>query len=421
MTLAWIDAGAGAAGDMLLAALWDAGADGREIRAAVRATVPADVAFRHETRDGFRVARAEVTADAGDAHAHRTWQDVRELLDRAPITEGIRERATAAFHVLVTAEAHLHGAHVDEVHLHEVGAHDAVADIVGVAAAVESLGLTRITTTTVAVGGPGPAGAAPVGTRHGQVPTPVPAVLAVAAERGVPVTAGRGTGESCTPTGMALLATLTDSWGGLPPLRVSAVGAGAGSRPTPGRFGALRVVVGAAVPEVGDTSTEVSLVTSTNVDDLDPRIWPRVLARLLAVGAVDAWLAPVVMKKGRPGHVLSVLSSPAVADAVRTVVLTETSAIGLRVHAVAKHALPRDETTVTVQGLQVRVKRAWLDGRIVNAQPEWEDVAVVAAETGVPAKEVLALASAAARQGPAGWAGQVPGAASTGGVPTVVP
>jgi len=398
VTLAWIDAGAGAAGDMILAALWDAGADEREIRAAVRAAVPADVAFRHEVRDGFRVARAEVAAAAADADAHRTWRDVRELLERAPLAPRIRDRALATFSLLVDAECTLHGATAsDEVHLHEVGAHDAVADVVGAAAAVESLGLTRLTATTVAVGGPGPAGAAAVATRHGEVPTPVPAVLAMAAARGVPVTSGRGTGESCTPTGMALLATLTDAWGGLPPMRVAAVGAGAGSRPTPGRFGALRVVVGAPVPEVGDTATEVCLVTSTNVDDLDPRVWPRVLARLLAVGADDAWLSPVVMKKGRPGHVLSVLSSPAVADAVRGVVLTETSAIGLRVHAVAKHALPRDETAVTVHGRRIRVKRAWLDGRVVNAQPEWEDVAAAAAETGVPAKEVLALASAAAR------------------------
>jgi hypothetical protein len=344
------------------------------------------------------VARAEVSADAGDSHAHRTWKDVRDLLARAPLADAVRDRAAGAFELLVAAEARLHGAHVDDVALHEVGAHDAIADVVGTAAAVESLGLTRITTTTVSVGGPGPAGPAVVATRHGEVPAPVPAVLAMAADRGVPVTAGRGTGESCTPTGMALLATLTDTWGGLPPLRVSAVGAGAGSRPTPGRFAAVRVVVGATVPEVGGSATEVCLVTSTNVDDLDPRVWPRVLARVLAVGADDAWLAPVVMKKGRPGQVLSVLSSPEVADAVRAVILTETSAIGLRVHAVAKHALPRDETTVTVHGHGVRVKRAWLDGRIVNAQPEWEDVAAAAADASLPAKEVLALASAAARR-----------------------
>ncbi len=403
MTLAWIDAGSGAAGDMLLAALWDAGADERAVRAAVRAVVPADVAFRHEVRDGFRVARAEVTADAADAGAHRTWQEIRDLLERAPLATPVRDRALAAFTLLVDAECTLHGAPVDEVHLHEVGAHDSIADIVGTAAAVESLGLTRVTTTTVAVGGPGADAAdaadaaAIVLTRHGEIPAPVPAVLAMAAARAVPITSGRSAGESCTPTGMALLATLTDTWGGLPPLRAAAVGAGSGSRPTPGRYGALRVVVGSPVPEVGDGATEVCLVTSTNVDDLDPRVWPRVLARLLEVGADDAWLAPVVMKKGRPGHVLSVLSSPAVADAVRGVVLTETSAIGLRVHAVAKHALPRDETEVTVHGHRVRVKRAWLAGRIVNAQPEWEDVAAAAAETGLPAKEVLALASAAAR------------------------
>ncbi|MFC3689759.1 nickel pincer cofactor biosynthesis protein LarC [Aquipuribacter hungaricus] len=397
MTTLWVDAGRGAAGDMLLAALWDAGADATVVRAAVRAVVPADVSFGHEVRDGFRVARAHVVADSEDAAAgpDRRWADIRRALATAPLAPRVRDRATAVFAALAQAEATIHGTEVDRVHFHEVGAHDSIADVVGVVAAVEQLGVTRVVCTPVGVGG-GEDAAGTLG--HGRVPAPVPAVLHLATAAGAPVLAGPGAGETCTPTGMALLVTLADAWGPLPPLRPAALGAGAGTRETPGRFGALRVVLGAPVGPVDGGGTDVALVTSTNVDDMDPRLWPRVLARLLEVGAQDAWLAPILMKKGRPAHTLHVLSDPEHAQAVRDVVVRETSAIGMRVQAVAKHALPRDEVEVVVDGDRVRVKRAWLDGRVVNAQPEWEDVAVAAARTGAPAKQVLARAAALAQQ-----------------------
>ncbi len=389
MTLAWIDAGRGAAGDMLLGALWDAGAARDAIRAAVRAVVPADVIFEHEVRDGFRVARVRVVVDATDRDTDRTWSAIRDMLVRSPLDAAVRERAIAAFELLARAEAAIHGEDIGNIHFHEVGGHDSIADIVGTAAAVVNLGIDRVVTTPVALGFAGSGGIAP---SHGPLPLPVPAVLEIARISEVPVISGDAVGEACTPTGIALLASLTDSWGALPLLRIGATGVGAGSRPTPGRFGALRVVIGAAVAAVGSSAPEIELVTSSNVDDLDPRLWPRVLAQLLAAGADDAWLTPMLMKKGRPAHTLSVLSTPEAADAIRRVILTETTAIGLRVHAVAKHALPRDEVVVDVAGQQVRVKRAYLDGRVVNAQPEWEDVASAAAALGLPAKQVLARA-----------------------------
>ncbi|WP_336921607.1 nickel pincer cofactor biosynthesis protein LarC [Aquipuribacter sp. SD81] len=405
MTTLWVDAGRGAAGDMLLAALWDAGADETAVRAAVRAVVPADVVFRHEVRDGFRVARAEVVPDADDARSgpDRRWADIKRALATAPLHGRVRDTATAVFAALAAAEAEIHGSDVDRVHFHEVGAHDSVGDVVGVCAALHALGVSRVVCTPVGVGGSSDAEDAAGTLGHGRVPAPVPAVLHLATAAGAPVLAGPGAGETCTPTGMALLATLADSWGPLPPLRPAALGAGAGTRETPGRFGALRVVLGAPVGPLGDTGVDVALVTSTNVDDLDPRLWPRVLACLLEAGASDAWLTPILMKKGRPAHTLHVLSDPERASAVRDVVARETSAIGMRVQAVAKHALPRDEVEVTVDAAdgtsdRVRVKRAWLDGRVVNVQPEWEDVAVAAARTGAPAKVVLARAAALAQE-----------------------
>ena len=203
----------------------------------------------------------------------------------------------------------------------------------------------------------------------------------------------------CTPTGAALLAATVGTWGPLPPMRVTATGLGAGSRDLEGVPNALRLVLGDAVgPEASGTAAGRELVVEANVDDLDPRLWPGLLQRLLAVGASDAWLTPILMKKGRPAHTLSVLTPAATAEAVRRVVFTESSSIGVREHAVGKHALDREVRTVAVDGVEVRVKVALLDGQVVNASPEYDDVAAAAARLGRPEKAVLAAASAAAQR-----------------------
>jgi uncharacterized protein (DUF111 family) len=210
------------------------------------------------------------------------------------------------------------------------------------------------------------------------------------------VQAGAVEQESCTPTGAALLAATVTSWGQLPPMRVGRTGYGAGGRDHPDVPNVLRVVLGepAAAPVAGGDA----LVLEANVDDLDPRLWPGVLSALLAAGASDAWLTPILMKKGRPAHTLSVLTSPGTADAVRQVVFTETSTIGLRESTVAKRALDRELRTVSVDGVEVRVKVALLGGEVVNVAPEYEDVAVAAAALGRPVKAVLAAAVAAAHE-----------------------
>jgi len=191
------------------------------------------------------------------------------------------------------------------------------------------------------------------------------------------------------------------SWGPMPAMRVTTVGTGAGGRDVEEVPNVLQLVVGTAADDVVAAPSPAvapgaALVIETNVDDLDPRLWPAVLTRLLAVGASDAWLTPILMKKGRPALTLSVLSDPTAAEAVRRVVFTETSSIGLREYRVDKHALARSSLTVHVEGLPVRVKIASLDGEVVNATPEYEDVAAAAATLGRPAKVVLAAASAAA-------------------------
>ncbi len=201
--------------------------------------------------------------------------------------------------------------------------------------------------------------------------------------------------ETCTPTGAALLASTAGSRGPLPPMRVTATGVGAGGRDPDEVPNVLRVVLGERA-SASSAALEQALVLEANVDDLDPRLWPGVLSALLAAGAADAWLTPILMKKGRPAHTLSVLTAPEHAEAVRRVVFHESSTIGLREHPVGKRALDRETRTVSVGGADVRVKVALLDGEVVNVSPEYEDVAAAAATLGRSVKAVLAAAVAAA-------------------------
>jgi hypothetical protein len=283
------------------------------------------------------------------------------------------------------------------VHFHEVGARDSIADVVGVCAALDNLGISRVVVGTIAVG------SGRTQTEHGDLPVPVPAVLDLT--RGWTIRSG-GAGELATPTGMALLTALALP-GELPEMTAIAVGVGAGSRDRANRANVVRVVLGKAVTVA---AAETAVVLECNIDDLDPRLWPGVLDELLARGASDAWLAPILMKKGRPAHTLHVLCPPDRAEAMREIVFTHSSTIGLRQYTTDKHVLPRATAEVRVRDVAVRIKVAYQGGRIVNAMPEFEDVAALALASGAEAVIVLAEATDAARR-----AGLVVGARWEGG------
>jgi uncharacterized protein (TIGR00299 family) protein len=388
--IGWLDCAAGASGDMLLGALVDAGVDVTVPQAAVDAVgvEPVRLSVSATTRAGLGATKVDVAVD--EHPSTRTWADVRALLEGADLADAVRRTALDVFSRLAAAEGAVHRVPPDEVHFHEVGALDAVADVVGVAAGLHALGLVELRAGTVSLGSGSTRGA------HGPLPVPAPAVLALL--QGVPVQAGPAPYELTTPTGAALLASTVTRWGPLPPMTVSRVGVGAGGRDPAEVANVVRLVLGtpAAVASERD-HPGTALLLETNVDDLDPRLWPAVLSRLLAVGASDAWLTPILMKKGRPAHTLSVLCPDEAADAVRREVFCETSTIGMRESRVAKRALQRTESIAVVDGQRIRVKLAWLDGRVVNTQPEWEDVAAAAAALGRPGKLVLQEAQAAAR------------------------
>jgi len=386
----WVDASSGASGDMLLGALHGAGVPLEVLQSAVDAIAPEPVTLTAEAvrRNGFAATRCHVTvADSAD---HRTWRDVRGLLEAAPLDPPVRDLAVAVFGRLADAESGVHGSDADDVHFHEVGALDAIADVVGACAGFVHLGATDVVVSPVAVG------SGHVRAAHGSLPVPPPAVAELL--RGVPSYAGPPGSpamELCTPTGAAILTTVATGWGPQPAMTTTAIGVGAGGRDPEGHTNVLRLLVGE--PTGSTSETAPPLLIETNVDDLDPRVWPAVIAALLEAGASDAWLTPILMKKGRPAHTLSVLVAADRAAGVRATIFRETSTIGLREQPLGKHALDREMAAVEIGGQRVAVKLARHDGVLVNVQPEYDDVARAAAALGRPVAAVLAQAVAAAQ------------------------
>ena len=389
MSVVWVDASSGASGDMLLGALVGAGVPLSVIASAVDAVAPEPVGLAASpvTRGALAATRCHV--EIADSVHHRTWTDVRALLTAAALDGAVRDLALRVFERLTEAEGAVHGISPEEVHFHEVGALDAIADVVGVCAGFVHLGAVEVVVSPVAVG------SGSIRAAHGTLPVPPPAVARLLT--GVPSFAGppgHPEMELCTPTGAALLAALATSWGDQPAMTTRAIGIGAGSRNPEDWSNTLRLLIGDRA--VGDDIAPTELVIEANIDDLEPRLIPGALDALLAAGANDAWVTPILMKKGRPAYTLHALTRPDAAEAVRRVFFRETSTIGVREHEVVKHALPREMLTVSVEGHPIAVKAARLDDEVVNLQPEWDDVARVAAALDRPAIDVLAEAKAAA-------------------------
>jgi uncharacterized protein (TIGR00299 family) protein len=379
---AWIDASAGIAGDMLLGALIDAGARLDEVQRAVDLVLPGAIGLSVEEvrRAGLRATKVHVTPLIDDP-PHRRWRDIRALLD-----ENGRTAAVAVFDRLAAAEARVHGIDPDDVHFHEVGALDSIADVVGVCAALEELNVGTVSAGEVALG------SGSVRAAHGRLPVPAPAVAELA--KGWRVR-GDGPGELATPTGMALIRALAGRCETLPPMTIGAVGVGAGTRDTPDRPNVVRVMLSA---ETGDAAGEEAVLLEANVDDLDPRLWPGIIGNLLGAGADDAWLVPILMKKGRPAHTLCVLAKPGKKDTLRDQIFRDTTTLGVREGPLRKTVLARTFTTIAVADRTISIKIGHAAGVIVQVMPEFEDVATLARATGTSERALLQAALAAAAQ-----------------------
>jgi len=382
--LAYLDCVGGLAGDMLLAALLDAGGDLVALR-----ELPAALGLGAVAIDVTRVLKEgvgalHVTVGEEDAPHERSWAEIRATLERAALPPGVRARSLAVFERLAEAEGTVHGVAAEDVHFHELGSADTLVDVCGTALLLEQLGIERVACS------PLPVARGFVRAVHGRLPLPAPATLELL--RGVPLVGVELEAELVTPTGAALAATLAESFGTMPPLTLAAVGTGAGTRDLPDRPNVVRVLVGQGAIQAGP---EVSLL-ETNLDDFNPELVPDAAARCLAAGALDVWTAPVQMKKGRPGIVLSALARPLDEAAVARAILEETTALGVRVARLRRYELEREWRTVALEGGSVRVKIGLLDGRVVNVAPEHDDCAALGSATGRSVQSVWAAALAAA-------------------------
>jgi uncharacterized protein (TIGR00299 family) protein len=386
--LAYLDCIGGAAGDMLLGALLDAGASS-ELLASVPERLGlegVEIRTRRVERHGVGALSVSVVHD--EHQPRRAWRDIRVLVDEADLPEPARAHARTAFERLAEVEARIHGVPADDVHFHELGDADALVDICGVPLLLHSLGVERV------VSSPLPLARGLTRAAHGVLPLPAPAALALL--RGAQVHGVEGSAELVTPTGAALVTTLAGTFGLLPECRVEQVGYGAGTADFADRPNLVRVVVAEEQPRAPGRA-EVVLV-ETNLDDLSPELVPYAAERCFEAGALDVWTVAATMKKGRPGVTLSALVRPGRELDVARAMLIETSAIGVRMARYDRIELEREQRLVRIEHGDVRVKVASLGGRVVNVAPEYEDCAALARASGEPLKAILAAAAAAAEE-----------------------
>jgi uncharacterized protein (TIGR00299 family) protein len=403
MSTAWFHCFAGTAGDMTMASLVNAGADPAAV-AHILGGLPLDgyaLGFEPVLRCGIAATQAHVAVlddhdhpdhpdhDHHDHHqaTHRPYRVIRDVLDAADLPSRVRDRAQRTFRLLAEVEGAMHRMPADEVEFHEVGAVDAIVDIVGVCAALEVLDIDRIVCSPITVG------MGTVHAAHGDLPNPAPAVVELLARRQVPSRGLADHRELATPTGVALMVALADEFGPMPRLAVTAVGYGAGTADIPGRPNVVQVVVGTETstdPHTPAPGQPVQLF-ETNVDDATGEVIAHTIAALLTAGAHDAWASPIVMKKGRPAYTVHALCDPAAAAAVSAVLLRETGSLGLRGSIIQRWPQHRDHLVVHVEGHAIRVKQS--NGR---AKVEHDDAAAAAAALGLPLREVLHRAAQAA-------------------------
>ena len=336
----------------------------------------------HHTHAAHETAHSHThDQDRAHHHVHRTLAEIGTLIDESALSPAAKARVTDLFRQLGAAEAAIHGTTLEKVHLHEVGALDSIIDIVGAVYALESLGVDRVVASPLNVG------SGSVRSAHGLYPVPAPATLRLL--QGAPIYSGPQQAEMVTPTGALLVRAYASEFGGIPAMKVSAIGYGAGSRDFPDTPNVLRVLIGEADPKAPSVSV---VVIEAEIDDMNPQIFGVVMDTLLAQGAVDVFYTPIQMKKNRPGILLTVIAPPDARERLTAAIFRETTTIGVRYREMARECLDREDVTVQTALGAVRVKVARREGRVLNASPEFEDCARIARERNVPVKEVHALA-----------------------------
>lgn len=366
---------------MVLGALVDAGLPLRDLTRGLAALPVTGYRLRATAvlRGAMHAAKVDVVIHKA-ARTPLSLRQIRRILSGSRLPGSVKDRAGQVFQRLAEAEGVAHGIGTDDVVFHEVGVLDSFVDVVGGLLGCHLLGVKSVTASPINLG------AGTIQSSHGILPVPGPAVAALA--KGVPVYSAGPARELTTPTGLALVRILTRDFAPLPPMRVTAVGYGAGTADPEGWPNVLRVFLGEVTPVSVHEQDRVAQI-ETNLDDMNPQAYDTVMDRLLAAGALDVTLAPVTMKRSRPGVVLTTLAAPEKADEVATVILRETTALGVRIQDVRRRLLPRRIEAVQLGGETVRVKVADLGKGEQKAAPEYQDCKRVAEQTGRPVREIM--------------------------------
>jgi uncharacterized protein (TIGR00299 family) protein len=378
MKTLYFDCFAGASGDMILGATVAAGVDPGYLREQL-SLLPVsgfNITFETVNRSGLSATYARV--ETAHEHKHRHLSDIKQIIDASALSDAVKQRAVQIFTRLAEAEARVHNEPVDHVHFHEVGAIDAIVDVVGAAICFDALQIDRFICSPIHVG------SGMVKMAHGQFPVPPPAVTELL--KGVPFYATEIKGELLTPTGAAIITTVCSEYGPIPRMTTETSGYGAGTREYQDFPNVLRVLIGET--EDAGTTDERLWMIETNLDDASPQIIGHVMDRVLESGALDCFFTPVQMKKNRPGVLLSVLCGAGEKETVMKLLFTETTTLGVRSYEVTRRALQRSVVRVETPYGPIDVKVAHLDGRVVNEMPEFEQCRLAAAKTGVPLKIV---------------------------------
>ncbi|HVL32706.1 MAG TPA: nickel pincer cofactor biosynthesis protein LarC, partial [Actinomycetota bacterium] len=378
-TIAYFDCFSGIAGDMTLGALLDAGVPLDVIEQPLSKLPIQGFALDVTRVSKLGISAFQVKVRAEEAAVFRNYFSVRALIEEADVSERARTTALGIYQRLAEAEAQVHGTDVGHVPFHELGSADTIVDVLGTAIGLDYLGVDRVYASAVATG---------FGlqrSEHGAYPVPGPAVMELL--KGAPVYSGAQPYELTTPTGAAILAATVQRWGEMPSLRVARVGYGAGTRELE-IPNVVRLIVGEPATEDQLFGPEHAVLLETNIDDMNPELYEFVIERLLGAGAQDAWITPIVMKRGRPAAALSVLCGAGEERGCRDVLFRETTTLGMRRSIIEKWTLPREFVSVDVFGGTVRVKVARTEHDIAGIYPEYSDCARVARDSGRPLKAV---------------------------------
>lgn len=392
--IAYLDCSSGISGDMFLAAILDAGVSDDRLLSELAKVPVGSYEFRSSRvlRSGLAANRVEISIPAEQPHRH--LHHIEKLLDESSLRAGVKEKALAVFRRLAEVEGRLHGKPPGSVHFHEVGAVDAILDIAGTCAGLELLGVADLVCSPLNLG------SGRVQAAHGSLPVPAPATAELLKQ--LPVYSTGIEGELVTPTGAALVATLATGFGPMPPIKVEAIGYGAGASDFPGHPNIARLFIGERSGEIAlprGTHGDVVSVMQANVDDMSPQLYGYLVEQALAAGALDVTCSSIQMKKNRPGIEVTVLCPPAQADRLAELIFEQTTTIGLRMYEARRQVLARETETVETPYGPVHIKVARHNGRVLNAAPEYDDCRRIAQEKGMPLKEVLLAAQVAYRAG----------------------